>query len=126
MPFHELFGGHETLRSMALPGKVEQPCEECGRVDFQNRSATDEAALFFEDHEDLALTWHILIGHIYAADLVDALLELASVGLEDESAALAVLGELALSYYGLALRHCQKADMGLVGVPVERGHGSRN
>jgi len=104
MGFHELFGDQSKFVRHMLPAEDRAPCADCGRTDFQNMSATDAAGLFFEDNEALALEWHHMICHDYPADLTEAMLEIVRVGLADEGPILGILGELALSYFGLALQ----------------------
>ncbi len=126
MSFRELFGGQEAFVDRLLSGESE-PCEECGRTDYKNLSATDEAATFFEDHADVEKRWHHLVVHDYPGDLVEAMFEIVRCGLEDEGPLLAVLGELALSYYALALQHVLTGQVGA--SPGLRAYGriiSRN
>jgi hypothetical protein len=124
MSFHELFGDQRTFVRRVLPDHSAAACPDCGRSDFANRSATDEAAVFFEDNEALAMQWHHLIAHDYTADLIEAMLEIVRAGLDDEGPLLAILGELAVSYFGLALQLARTGQAGYGITPRIRVAGT--
>jgi hypothetical protein len=124
MSFHELFGDQRTFVRHVVPAEDRAPCPDCGRTDFQALSATDEAARFFEDNEALAMQWHHVIAHDYPADLMEAMLEIVRVGLADEGPLLGILGELAVSYFGLALQLARTGRAGYGITPRIRVAGT--
>lgn len=126
MPFHELSGRQRAFCGHLFPATTPEPCEECGRRDYKDWSATDDSDPFFEDNENLMQRFHELVAHDYVADITEAMLEVVRAGLEDEGALLGILGELALSFYGLGLQHARTGQVGTVGVPVTRQASGRN
>jgi hypothetical protein len=105
MSFAALFDRPVLIDPKLLPKEYPHGCEEgCPRSDFQHLSATDEVMPWLDGHE-FADYLHDLICHDYTGDLVEAYDQLLQVGIDGEGQVMEIFGQLAQSYYALALKH---------------------